>query len=259
MAGEAVEPATPSVLVLTPVKDAAAFLDRYADLIEGLDWPRDRLSVGVLEGDSRDDTWHRLQTLRGRFERRCSAVTLTRRDFGFRMPPGVPRWAPAYQLIRRGILARARNHLLMRALADEDWVLWIDVDVVDYPPDIVRRLMAGGGDIVHPLCVTVPGGRAFDANAWTDDGARLLSDHRGAGRVRLQSVGGTMLLIRADVHRDGLVFPPYRYGLASGAIRRRHPVWERGEIETEGLAAMAADMGVQCWGLPDVEIIHAPD
>ncbi len=30
-----------------------------------------------------------------------------------------------------------------------------------------------------------------------------------------------------------------------------------GEIETEGLAMMARDMGVQCWGVPDLEIFHA--
>ncbi|MEO8668242.1 MAG: hypothetical protein ABI399_06980 [Bauldia sp.] len=257
MAGEAVEPATPSLLILTPVKDASRHLDRYVALIEALDWPRERLSIGLIEGDSRDETWAKLGALRPRLDARATATTVIRRDFGFRMPPGVPRWAPAYQLVRRGILARSRNTLLMRALADEDWVLWIDVDVIDYPPDIVRRLLENGGDIVHPLCVTVPGAPAFDRNAWAEGGQRLLSDFRGAGRVRLDSVGGTMLLVRADLHRDGLVFPPFRYGLPSPHIRDVHPVWGRGEIETEGLAAMAADMGVQCWGLPDLEIIHA--
>jgi hypothetical protein len=29
-----------------------------------------------------------------------------------------------------------------------------------------------------------------------------------------------------------------------------------GEIETEGFAIMAKDMGVECWGLPDLEIFH---
>ena len=30
--------------------------------------------------------------------------------------------------------------------------------------------------------------------------------------VELDAVGGTVLFIRADVHRDGLVFPPFPYG-----------------------------------------------
>jgi hypothetical protein len=84
-----------------------------------------------------------------------------------------------------------------------------------------------------------------------------LSDRRGSGLTRLDAVGGTMLLVRADLHRDGLVFPSYRYGAESAHIRKDHPLWGKGEIETEGLGAMAADMGVQCWGMPDLEIIHA--
>jgi hypothetical protein len=51
-----------------------------------------------------------------------------------------------------------------------------------------------------------------------------------------------MLLVRADLHRDGLVFPSYSHRLY---------------IETEGLAMMAADMGHRCWALPQVRIVHA--
>jgi len=103
------------------------------------------------------------------------------------------------------------------------------------------------------------GGPTFDRNAWSSHGAVTLADRRGQGPMRLDAVGGTMLLVKADLHRDGLIFPPFRYGLANDAVRPSHPVWGRGEIETEGLGIMARDMGVQCWGLPDLEIIHAPE
>ena len=173
---------------------------------------------------------------------------------------GAPRWSPAFQLPRRVILAKSRNTLLMRALDDEDWVLWLDVDVVDYPEDILERLIACDLDIVHPHCVLQPGGATFDLNAWAERGAKHLEDLRGAGRpVRLSTVGGTMLLVRADRHRDGLIFPPFRYGLENPAIRPHHPVWGKGEVETEGFGIMALDMGLQCWGLPDLEIVHAPE
>ena len=154
--------------------------------------------------------------------------------------------------------ASLRNHLLFRALADEDWVLWLDVDVVGYPPDLIETLLSHGCDILHPDCVREPDGPSFDRNAWKDDGRLHLEDLRGSGGpVRIDSVGGTVLLVKADLHRDGLIFPPFRYGLENARIRKRHPLWERGEIETEGLAAMAADMGTQCWGLPDLQVIHA--
>ena len=84
-----------------------------------------------------------------------------------------------------------------------------------------------------------------------------MSDLRGAdGPVRLDSVGGTVLFLRADLHRDGLVFPPFPYGRENPKIRDSHPVWGKGEIETEGFGMMAHDMGLQCWGLPDYEVLH---
>jgi Anp1 len=59
--------------------------------------------------------------------------------------------------------------------------------------------------------------------------------------IRLDGVGGAMLLVNAELHRHGLIFPPFPY---------------RKRIETEGLAMMALDFGVTSHGLPDVEVIH---
>jgi peptide chain release factor subunit 1 len=84
-----------------------------------------------------------------------------------------------------------------------------------------------------------------------------MQDLRGAdGPVRLDAVGGTVLLVKADLHREGLIFPPFPYGVESRFIRKPHPVWDAGEIETEGLGIMAKDMGSECWGLPDLEVVH---
>ena len=72
-------------------------------------------------------------------------------------------------------------------------------------------------------------------------GRDYLSDLREHDCVEIDAVGGTMLLIKADIHREGLVFPTFSY---------KH------YIETEGLAVMAKDMGYTCWGLPNLEIFH---
>jgi hypothetical protein len=249
---------TATVLILTPVKTAAHFLDSYFAGLEAIAHPHHLLSLGILEGDSGDDT---LGEVRSRLESRCrnfARKTLVKRDFGFQIPAQSPRYSAVFQAQRRAILARARNHLLFRALADEDWVLWLDVDVLEYPADIIGQLLAVERDIVHPHCVTAFGGDSFDRNAWRDGGSQHMSDMRGQGLVRLDSVGGTMLLVRADRHRDGLVFPPFFYGSRSRWIRDPHPLAATalGEIETEGLGIMAKDMGIECWGLPDLEIRH---
>jgi peptide chain release factor subunit 1 len=249
---------SPAILILTPMKSATRHLEAYFAGLAKLSYPHTALSLGVLEGDSDDDTFTEVQR---RVDEDCKGFrrkTVTKKDFGFHLPAGVPRYAAVIQLQRRAILARARNHLLFQALRDEDWVLWLDVDVIDYPADILERLLAVGRDIVQPHCVTRYGGKTFDRNAWRDNGSKYLSDFRGQRIVRLDAVGGTMLLVRADRHRDGLVFPPFLYGARSRWIRDQHPLSQEavGEIETEGFGIMAKDMGIECWGLPDLEILH---
>ena len=252
-----------NVLVLTPLKNASPFLETYFSALSNLSYPPDLMSLGFLESDSRDDTYELIAKQAPRLSGLYRRVGVWKRDFGFEIPAGLPRWSPEWQVARRTVLARSRNHLLSRALVDEDWVLWIDVDVIDYPADIVERLLATGKDIVHPHCLMKPDNepeRTFDLNAWRDHGRLRMDDLRSEGDlVLLDAVGGTMLLIRADVHRDGLIFPPFLYGKKSPLVRSNvfFPSSE-GEIETEGLGVMARDMGYECWGMPRLEILHYP-
>lgn len=251
-----------TVLILTLAKDAVRWLDTFFAALARLTFPADRLSLGFLEGDSRDNTYAALEARLPELQRRYRRARLWKRDFGFRIPDGLPRWAPVIQIPRRTVISKSRNHLLSRALDDEVWVLWLDVDVVEYPPDIIERLLATGRDIVHPHCVKQYGGPTFDLNAWRDHGRVHMQDLRGGpDLVRLDAVGGTMLLVRADVHRDGLIFPPYLYGRRSPLARDPSPCWPDtvGELDTEGLGLMAHDMGHQCWGMPNLEIRHADE
>ena len=249
------------ILILTPVKDAEVDLNRYLALLHSLTYPARLISLGFLESDSADGTYARLAAAKPELESRFARIGLWQRPYGFRLPDGTPRWAPGIQIPRRQILAKSRNQLLFRALQDEDWVLWLDVDVIDYPPDLIEALLATGRDIVHPHCVKDYGGATYDLNAWRDNGTVHLENLRGGDDlVRLDSVGGTVLLVRADLHRDGLIFPPFPYGRARPAARRPNPLGNDvfGEIETEGFGLMAQDMGHQCWGMPNYEVKHAP-
>ena len=247
------------MLILTPVKQAARHLDRYFEALTQLSYPPGLLSLGILESDSTDGTYERLVACGPELHRRYRRVTLLKRDFGFQVPEASPRWAPPFQLPRRVVLAKSRNHLLFSALSDEDWVLWLDVDVADYPADVVERLLATGKDVVTPHCVTRYGGPTFDWNAWRDKGRVRMDALRGGPElVRLDAVGATMLLVRADAHRSGLIFPPFLYGRESPFARNPSPLTGRGigEVETEALGLMAKDMGLECWGMPNLEILH---
>jgi hypothetical protein len=243
----------PTVLILTPIKDATPWFDGYVECLASLTYPSGSISLGFLESDSTDRTFETVRQRLPALQRRYRRVGLWKRDFGYRVPDGLHRGDPRIQIERRAVLARSRNHLLFHALDDEAWVLWLDVDVVEYPPDLIERLLATGKEIVQPHCVLEYGGPTFDCNGWRDQGRLHLDDLRTEGElVELDAVGGTILLVRADIHRDGLVFPSFLYGRESATMRRG-----RGEIETEGLGIMARDMGYACWGMPHLEVLHA--
>jgi glycosyltransferase involved in cell wall biosynthesis len=251
----------PTVLILTPVKNSAHDCAGYFSRLHGLTYPADLISVGVLESDSNDDTYEMFRAACERSASHFRHTNIWKKDFGYKIPLGRQRWDPIIQFKRRGTLARSRNHLLFHALDDEDWVLWLDVDVIEFPADIIEKLLSYKRDILQPHCVKSYGGPTYDRNAWRDQGRVAVHDMREEGEIaEIDTVGGTMLLIRADCHRDGLIFPPYLYGRRNPKIRTREDILmpdHEGEIETEGLGIMASDMNLVCWCLPNLEVIHA--
>jgi hypothetical protein len=272
------------ILILTPIKDAEKDLETYFRNLYNLEYPHQNISLGFLESDSSDNSYPILKQKESELKKEFRKVGLWKKDFGFKIPEGKPRWEGKIQYERRAILAKSRNHLLFHALNDEDWVLWLDADVVEYPSTIIQRLLQSGKDIVQPNCILHYHGISYDLNAWRDKGKKHLHDLRKEGiLVKLHAVGGSMLLVRADIHRDGLIFPPFLYGQKNTLIRKQHyyskktdlfksvlinflkkqkidlyTLFKRykGEIETEGLGILAYDMGYECWGMPYLEIRH---
>jgi len=266
------------ILVLTPVKNALKNLNGYFQLLGKLNYPKHLINIGILEGDSSDGTYDAIKQRLPELNTQFNKVQLWKRDYGFEVPEEMFRWSKDIQIERRSTLAKCRNYLLSKALQDEDWVLWLDVDVIEYPNNIIELLLATNKDIVHPNCVREYGGDSFDLNAWRDKGKKHLHDLKSEGKlVPIHAVGGTMLLIRADIHREGLIFPTFLFGNRHPLIRHYNGFFTKkamfnyfkqfsfsdiirrrfqGEIETEGLGMMAYEMGYQCWAMPHLEILH---
>lgn len=110
--------------------------------------------------------------------------------------------------------AQARNELLARYLRpDHAYVLWIDADVVAYPPDLPTRLLA-----VHPAAVVAPivliegtqtfydvyGFRALGGEPVMATWAPRSEDTTS---VPLSEVG-TCYLVPAEVYRCGAEYAP---------------------------------------------------
>ncbi|KAM0280745.1 hypothetical protein ACHAQH_003915 [Verticillium albo-atrum] len=181
---------------------------------------------------------------------------------------------------RRAVMSKARNSLLFTTLGPQtSWVLWLDADIVETPPTLIQDLARHDKPVIVPNCfqrfmnaeTKQMEERAYDFNSWQDSeiaqklGAEmgrddiLLEGYKDMPTYRslmaymgqegkdehyeimLDGVGGTALLVKADVHRDGAMFPPFAFYHL---------------IETEGFAKMAKRLGWQPYGLPNYKVYH---
>ena len=93
------------VLIAVPVRDAADTLDSLFERLLALHYPRNDLSLALLEGDSDDDTLSRVSAFRRLHGKEFRRIQIIKRDFGVVTP--TPRWAPAMQRSRRSHLAKS--------------------------------------------------------------------------------------------------------------------------------------------------------
>jgi mannan polymerase complexes MNN9 subunit len=182
------------------------------------------------------------------------------------------------QKARRAAMSRARNSLLFTTLGPStSWVLWLDSDIVETPATLIQDLAAHDKPIIVPNCfqryedakTKQVSERPYDFNSWQDsETAQQLGSQMGPddillegyadmatyrtlmaymaedqgdpnAEVPLDGVGGTALLVKADVHRDGAMFPPFAFYHL---------------IETEGFAKMAKRLGWSSTGLPNYKV-----
>ncbi|ERF72771.1 Mannan polymerase complexes subunit MNN9 [Endocarpon pusillum Z07020] len=161
------------------------------------------------------------------------------------------------------------------------WVLWLDSDIIETPPGLIQDLTSFDKPIIVPNCfqrfyntdTNAEEVRPYDYNSWRDsDTAQELAAKMGPDEILLEGysematyrtlmahlgdtdsrsdqrkimpldgVGGTALMVKAEVHRDGAMFPPF-------------PFYHL--VETEGFAKMARRLGWESWGLPNYFVYH---
>ena len=173
-------------------------------------------------------------------------------------------------------MSRARNSLLFTTIGPTtSWILWLDADIIETPPTLIQDMAFHDKPVLVPNCFQrykndedKADTRPYDYNSWQDSqqaadlGAKMAADDillegyadmptyrtlmamtadKSEGRdqkkiIPLDGVGGTALLVKAEVHRDGAMFPPFAFYHL---------------METEGFAKMARRLGWGCWGLPN--------
>lgn len=232
---------------------------------------------GNLALSKLQDAVHKVQT--GKKKDQFAKVTILRQDFDSPVSQSEKdRHAMSAQKTRRAAMSKARNSLLFSVLRpDISWVLWLDADIVETPPTLIQDLASHDKAVIVPNCYQrykengVSKIRPYDYNSWHDskealklaetmgkddiilEGYRematwrllMTSEYKEQGNIhdetKLDGVGGTALLVKAEVHRDGAMFPPFAFYHL---------------IETEGFAKMARRLGYQPYGLPNYLVYH---
>ncbi|CDO52299.1 hypothetical protein DV495_003085 [Geotrichum candidum] len=216
----------------------------------------------------------------GPANQRFAKVTILRQDTpSLESQSEKDRHALSAQKKRRSQMSLARNSLFLTTIGPAtSWILWLDADVVETPVTLIQDLAKHDKDIIVANCyqryVDPQKGaaiRPYDFNSWQDsekaleiaaemgddeiivEGYQEIATYRSLMaymydakndphmEVPLDGVGGTALLVKAAVHRDGAMFPPF-------------PFYHL--IETEGFAKMAKRLGYQPWGLPNYLVYH---
>jgi mannan polymerase complexes MNN9 subunit len=210
---------------------------------------------------------------------RFKSIIILRQDFepAVASQDESERHKMANQKARREVMAKARNSLLFTTLGPStSWVLWLDSDIIETPPTLIQDLASFDKPVIAPNCFQrfyneekkEMDERPYDFNNWQDsDVAQQLAVQMGPDEILLEGyaelatyralmaymvtgpadnmvipldgVGGAALLVKADVHRDGAMFPPF-------------PFYHL--IETEGFARMAKRLGWQPYGLPNYKV-----
>jgi len=145
------------VLILTPLRDAAPYLQDHFDLLSQLTYPHHLIDLAFLVGDSKDDTLAQLALELERVQTRSDKIPfrstmIVEKDFGVTESQDVEyRHSFEAQGPRRKAMGKARNYLLSAAMKPEhSWVYWRDVDIKDSPSEILEDFVAHDRDILVP-------------------------------------------------------------------------------------------------------------
>ncbi|UKZ77167.1 hypothetical protein TrVFT333_004886 [Trichoderma virens FT-333] len=258
------------ILILTPM---ARFYQEYWDNLLRLSYPHELITLGFIlpktkEGNQATSLLQQqIQKTQnhGPEKDRFKSIIILRQDFD----PAVAsqdekeRHKMGNQKARREVMAKARNSLLFTTLGPS--TSW---DLASHDKAII---VANCFQKYYDPDTKKMAERPYDFNSWQDsENALKMAEQMGPDDILLEGyaelatyrtllaymntvggdkglvqpldgVGATALLVKADVHRDGAMFPAFSFYHL---------------IESEGFAKMAKRLGWQPYGLPNYKVYH---
>lgn len=272
------------VLILTPLRNAAPYIEQHFDLLSQLTYPHNLIDLAFLISDTTDETLAVLATELDRVQSRTDKIPfnsamIVEKDFGATLSQNVEdRHGFAAQGPRRKMMGKARNYLLSAALKPEhSWVYWRDVDIKDSPNKIIEDFVAHDRDVLVPNIWfhRYEDGRdiegRFDYNSWqeSDDGRKLVAGlpkdfvlaegykEYKTNRVYMARMGDWRENKDIEIPLDGIggVNILVKADVHRSGINFPCYAFEN-QAETEGFAKMAKAAGYGVYGLPNYVVWH---
>ncbi|KAI9657533.1 MAG: hypothetical protein M1831_004149 [Alyxoria varia] len=275
------------VLILTPLKDAAPYLNQHFDLITQLSYPHQLIDLAFIVGDSKDDTLAVLASELNRVQKSdkiaFNSAMIVEKDFGSDLHQDVEaRHGFAAQGPRRKLLGKVRNYLLATAMKPEhSWIYWRDVDIQDSPKSIIEDFVAHDRDVLVPnvwfhryekkdgVLQDIEG--RFDYNSWieSEDGVKLAAKlskdvvlaegykEYHTNRTYMAKMGDWRNDSGEEIELDGIggVNILVKANVHRSGINFPSYPFEN-QAETEGFAKMAKRAGYGVYGLPNYVVWH---
>ncbi len=229
-------PPTPTeIMICSLVRDGMDYLPAYRAQLEALKTSPDLTwKLCILEGDSKDGSE---AFLRRWAEEDPTRVRIGKEDVGntAQIQDRAERWAR---------VANACFDLIPQD-SRHTHVLWLEADLC-FPPELLRRLVAHGVDIVAPIIFL--GGHFYDTWGFRDPQGRRWRnqapyhpDYRAHDLLPMSSVGSCVL---------------FRREILDAGIRMRGP-YESGLLV--GMCLDAAARGFRTWADTGTAILHPMD
>jgi len=218
-------------------------LTRYFGRLSTLDYPFEKLRFSFVEGDSKDNTYKRLEKwVSGRFGHNC---VLEKYD------TNTPYMGSVVHPVRFKTLADTANKTLDNAQYkwgnEIDWYFWVESDII-FSPSIIKELLKSAEELntkfISPMIfLAPPDGRFYDIYAFIDFEKRknfindppYHPDLEKSVPMRMYSVGSVMLM-----HRD----------VINAGVR-----WKSKRCIVD-LCATAVDKGFEIWMDPRIKVWH---
>ena len=238
------------VLILTPLRNAAPYIEQHFDLLSQLTYPHRLIDLAFLVGDSTDDTLAVLAMELERIQSRTdnipfNSVMIVEKDFGVTLSQDVEdRHGFAAQGPRRKAMGRARNFLLSAAMKPEhSWVYWRDVDIKDSPSKIIEDFVAHDRDILVP--------------------SKLLQSQKGIFVPNDKQTSGSIAMKMAEISKDASITTLGKSRRLAGSCQTRSIEMlcsqkVRKTLDCEIYARTSADWERRLQGIQDRSNIHGP-